>query len=256
VFPEGAAPGSTLTTVLNTALALDQLLYPQRLPFDATVYDEVKLLNDGAAPEHFIPPLTAADCGCHVVVVLKGLPFRGSENAVWHVVGPAIRWAPLCPAVQGVMVSHDRILKHYGWEGRVAGSARRPPWHWPEAPPIPCTYLDALCKAAEGLRMLVSQYKQALKADNKKKTADPWEGDDWDALEPQVRQLLRYMRGRDRADLRELCPTVWGKEYLGDNGVTEAARETTTSKANRFLNKREWPRLLAKVLKEPYLVWQ
>jgi hypothetical protein len=83
-----------------------------------------------------------------------------------------------------------------------------------------------------------------------------WEGDDWDALEPQVRQLLLYMHGREKADLRLLCPAVWGKEYLTDNGVTEAARETATSKANKFLAKRQWPRLLGKVRKEPYLRWE
>jgi hypothetical protein len=49
---------------------------------------------------------------------------------------------------------------------------------------------------------------------------------------------------------------VWGKDYLADNGVTEAARETATSKANKFLNKRQSPRLLAKVRKEPFLRWE
>lgn len=84
---------------------------------------------------------------------------------------------------------------------------------------------------------------------------DSWEGDDWDALEPQVRQLLLYMQGRKQADLRVLCPEVWGKEYLTDHGVTEAARETATSKANKFLSKRQSRRLLEKVRKEPYLRW-
>jgi len=64
------------------------------------------------------------------------------------------------------------------------------------------------------------------------------------------------MSALEEADLRELCPAVWGKEYLGENGVTEAARETLTSKANKFLRKRESPRLLRKVRNEPYLHWE
>jgi hypothetical protein len=84
----------------------------------------------------------------------------------------------------------------------------------------------------------------------------PWEGPDWDELEPRVRQLLCHMQDVERADLRELCPKVWGKEYLTDDGVTESARETATSKANRFLRKRGWPRRLAKLRDEPYLRWE
>jgi hypothetical protein len=80
----------------------------------------------------------------------------------------------------------------------------------------------------------------------------PWEGDDWEALEPQVRQLLTFMHGREDADLGDLCPVVWGKDYAD---VTEAARETTTSKANNFLNKRESLRMLRKVRGEPRLRW-
>jgi hypothetical protein len=97
---------------------------------------------------------------------------------------------------------------------------------------------------------------QAAEQSEKTALTFPWHGDDWDALEPRVRQLLSYMYGRERADLRDLCPAVWGKEYLTVDGVTESARQTATSKANSFLSKRQWPRLLSKVRKEPYLYWE
>ncbi len=73
-------------------------------------------------------------------------------------------------------------------------------------------------------------------------------------MEPQIRRLLNYMHGREKADLHVLCPAVWGKDYLTDKGVTEAARETTR-KANKFLQKRQSRWLLEKVRKEPYLRW-
>jgi hypothetical protein len=82
--------------------------------------------------------------------------------------------------------------------------------------------------------------------------AGPCEGDDWDALEPMVRRLLLYMNRREKADLRALCPEVWGKDYAD---VSDSARETATSKANKFLNKRQAPRSLEKVPGEPYLRW-
>jgi hypothetical protein len=81
----------------------------------------------------------------------------------------------------------------------------------------------------------------------------PWEGDDWDALEPLVRRLLTYMHGREKADLRDLCPVVWGKDYAD---VSDPARETATSKANRFLSKRGSRRTLHKASGEPILCWQ
>jgi hypothetical protein len=94
------------------------------------------------------------------------------------------------------------------------------------------------------------RHKDAPPADG---LAAPWEGDDWDAQEPLVRRLLLYMRGREKADLRELCPEVWGKDYAD---VSAPARETATSKANRFLAKRQARRTLHKVSGEPVLCWQ
>jgi hypothetical protein len=89
--------------------------------------------------------------------------------------------------------------------------------------------------------------------DGNRARREAWEGDDWDALEPMVRRLLMNMVGKDKADLRELCPVVWGKDYAD---VSESARETATSKANRFLLKRGGPHTLHKVSGEPFLCWQ
>jgi len=80
-----------------------------------------------------------------------------------------------------------------------------------------------------------------------------WEGDDWQELDRQVQRLLRFMYGRTEADLQEVCQAVWGEDCAD---VTEAARETTTSKANNFLRKRESPRLLRKVRGENCLRWK
>lgn len=81
----------------------------------------------------------------------------------------------------------------------------------------------------------------------------PWAGHDWDELEPQVSRLLTYMHGREEADLSDLSLQVWGKDYAK---VTDHARETTTSKANKFLRKRERSRVLRKVRGEPRLRWE
>jgi hypothetical protein len=80
-----------------------------------------------------------------------------------------------------------------------------------------------------------------------------WSGDDWAALDPQTRRLLLYMHPRENADLCDLCPEVWGKDYAD---VSDAAIQTTTSKANNFLGMRESERRLKKVRKEPYLRWE
>jgi len=80
-----------------------------------------------------------------------------------------------------------------------------------------------------------------------------WQGDDWDELDPLVRKLLLYMsEKRDVADLRDLCPRVWGKDYAD---VSSPARETVTSKANKFLKKRQSKRMIEKVKDEPFLRW-
>jgi hypothetical protein len=89
--------------------------------------------------------------------------------------------------------------------------------------------------------------------DKFRRPTGPWEGDDWEALDPQVRRLLNFMHGRDEADLQDVCPVVWGKDYPD---VNEAARDTTKSKANNFLRKRESARILSKVRGESRLRWK
>jgi hypothetical protein len=83
-------------------------------------------------------------------------------------------------------------------------------------------------------------------------TAGLPEGDDWDMLEPLVRRLLHFMRGRERADLAALCPVVWGRDYADVSG---AALSTAVSKANAFLRRRESRRVLEKPRGEACLRW-
>ncbi len=82
--------------------------------------------------------------------------------------------------------------------------------------------------------------------------ACPWQGDDWDELDPRASRLLVYMEGRGQADLRDLCPAVWGKDC---DKVTAAALATVTSLANNFLATRESPRRLKKVRGESLVRW-
>jgi hypothetical protein len=79
------------------------------------------------------------------------------------------------------------------------------------------------------------------------------EGDDWDALEPLVRRLIRYMVEREVADLHDLCHEVWAKDQAD---MRPNALSTTISKANSFLRKREHPRVLKQVRGENRLRWQ
>jgi hypothetical protein len=131
------------------------------------------------------------------------------------------------------------------------------PWHNPADTPLTQKkqrQRDGLCQRA----IQAAQDRLNVLDGNKPGAGGPvvppeWEGDDWEALDPKVRQLLLHMRGRDEADLQELCLAVWGKDSAD---VSEAARETATSKANNFLRKREFRRLLRKVRGENRLRWK
>jgi hypothetical protein len=80
-----------------------------------------------------------------------------------------------------------------------------------------------------------------------------WEGDDWDALEPLVRRLLTYMNGREQAELKDLFPVVWGREYADGEGRSDLS--TALSKANGFLDKRQSRRTLHKRRGEAVVFW-
>jgi len=128
--------------------------------------------------------------------------------------------------------------------------------------PVPGYSHDLPAKEREGLvyqhHSLHRLAQDRLKTLNQQGHAHclQWEGDDWDALQPRGKVLLLYMVEREMADLKDLCLKVWGKEYLGDNGVTENARETLTCKVNKFLSKREHPKRIKKVKGEPFLRWE
>jgi len=82
--------------------------------------------------------------------------------------------------------------------------------------------------------------------------ADPWEGEDWDALPRLIKQLLRFMHGRERADLEEVFPVVWEREYEAGKGDVQAA----LNKANNFLLKRQSRETLHKRRGEGEIYWQ
>ena len=80
----------------------------------------------------------------------------------------------------------------------------------------------------------------------------PWEGKDWNALPPKVRGMLRFMHGRDRAELEEVFPVVWEREYEAGKGDVSAA----LNKANNFLAKRQSRRTLHKRRGEGEIYWE
>jgi hypothetical protein len=115
------------------------------------------------------------------------------------------------------------------------------------------TFIDRVAEAPFSTLTLGGDAEGAADQGRRRGTppAVPWEGDDWDALAPQVRRLLRYMHGKERADLADLCPIVWERDCADVSG---SALHSAVHKANRFLGQRE-QRVLEKVRGEPVLRW-
>jgi hypothetical protein len=123
-------------------------------------------LNGGAEPESFLDAATVAN--------FRGRPFRGNHSTMYafasfagsplgvieHVKNSqAARRIPtaLHTAMRAVMVSHDQLLRHYGWGDQVAGCSITPwPWEWPAVPPVPRRLLDALERATGRLDELAT----------------------------------------------------------------------------------------------------
>jgi hypothetical protein len=132
--------------LLNALTRLDKSLYPARLPFEATLWDHTCYLNPNTPPLELQALLQLTNDDPYLTT-----PFRGSRSAVYDVLGRFANWAPLYPALAGVMVSHDRILQHYGWGKWVAGedtASNRCPWRWPDVPPLPARDLESLERSA------------------------------------------------------------------------------------------------------------
>jgi hypothetical protein len=70
-----------------------------------------------------------------------------------------------------------------------------------------------------------------------------WRDEDLDREQAKVRLLLRYMVGRPRAPLRDVCPHVWGEE---PEKVSKDAVQSAVWKVNRFLVTNGDPRRLSK----------
>jgi hypothetical protein len=78
-----------------------------------------------------------------------------------------------------------------------------------------------------------------------------WDGEDWELLQPAPKRLLLYMRGRERADVADVCENVW---LTAD--VSEGSIHGCINKANRFLEKRHEKRTLHKMRGQPCVTWQ
>jgi hypothetical protein len=134
--------------LLNALTRLDKLLYPSRLPFGATLWDHICLLNPDIPPTELQARLELANDDPYLTT-----RFRGSRSAHYDVLGRFPNWDRLGLALTGVMVSHDRILRHYGWGKWVAGEDTATdswPWRWPEVPPLPAPHLESLERSATG----------------------------------------------------------------------------------------------------------
>jgi hypothetical protein len=79
----------------------------------------------------------------------------------------------------------------------------------------------------------------------------PLKGDDWNKLPSLARKLLRYMRGREQADLGQVFLAVWEKEYVAGKADVSAA----LNKVNYFLARRESKRTLHKRRGEGEIYW-
>jgi hypothetical protein len=159
VFEGSPEDGGAVCNVVNSAKRLDNLLYPLRLPFDATLYDEIRLLNDGTPPEQFLPRKQVAGLkrqllrGHHSATRYGFASFMGSPSSAIRYAkeSQAIRHTPaaLYTALAALMRQHDQLLRHYQWGQQVAGDANSPwPWEWPAVPPVLLSQLDTFDRAA------------------------------------------------------------------------------------------------------------
>jgi hypothetical protein len=200
--------GTMVSTVLNAAIDLDRLIYPLRLPLDATLADEVRLLNDGTPPKLPEEYLRQLD-----------VPFRETDAATRymlavHVGGPGdiVRYLRTVEAggaigqvpeevwaeVEGVREGHDQILGHYGWRERVTGKSNHLPWTWPNVPPVPPSLLALLSRAADDLADVVAKERAMVENLTQEGTTPPQETPDtvpcnWPASSPDLAKSLRDM---------------------------------------------------------------
>jgi hypothetical protein len=163
VFEGSRAGEGVISRVVGLVKKLDRLLYPLRLPFNATMYEFYQLLYEGTPPERLLD--------AEFVAKLKSWPFRGDRTATTYgfasVAGSpsaAIEYIKTSPAVPqqlhdalaALMACHDELLRHYQWGPRVAGPNKAWPCTWPDAPPVPQSRLKALGKAARRLNNLAA----------------------------------------------------------------------------------------------------
>jgi hypothetical protein len=140
--------------------------------------------------------------------------------------------------------------------GMAMGMERGTSPHWDQQQAAAANAIRRLAQLGDGAQALDPDAAAAGPPREKplpNETTAPREDDDWNALEPLVRRLLTYMRGRERADLADLCNEVWGKHYAH---MTDNSIHTAICKANSFLLKKQCPRQLHKSRGEPQVRWE
>jgi hypothetical protein len=78
------------------------------------------------------------------------------------------------------------------------------------------------------------------------------DGEDWEELRRTPQRVLKFMAGRQRADVNELALEVWGKDIAG---LKPYALSSALKQANRFLAARQCPRRLSKPRNEDAVIW-
>jgi hypothetical protein len=117
------SPGA-LSQVVNKAIAVERWLNPRGAECLDAIYKEAEEADLVRTQQSKSKPRARKQAPWRP----KGpLPDTSPARLVAdHVIGPAVAWRELWPAVDGVMRAYDAIITHYGWVERVAG--------WPGPP--------------------------------------------------------------------------------------------------------------------------
>jgi hypothetical protein len=167
---KGNARGAdVIADIMNSARQLDLLLFPLRLPATATSLDEIRLLNGGRMPKALLEDAQEVarlrkrvlrDQDDVVRYTFAGF-LKDRAEIIRHVTSSdAMRHIPrpLWRAVKMLMESHNRLLRHYGWEDCVVnGKWQLCPWVWPNVPAVPLQMVKTLKQNTDRLGELVEE---------------------------------------------------------------------------------------------------
>ena len=132
-------------SVLNSQLALENLLYPTESPVQAPPPKSPAKGKQAAPLPRLLTP--------------KDRKYRSGSVAVCQVLGPG-SWQEFSLDVQRVMSFHDRILDHYKWFDWIVNLCSTMPWKWPDVRPIPAALFDGFNRAVDSLESHVKQVEE------------------------------------------------------------------------------------------------